>query len=304
MELYIAHKHYQGFAFVNQGGHLKALARSLGNISLDHVETETVSAFLRNHGDASFRQNHARVTRFCEYWQARGEMLSFKMPPSRRYTRSAFTPYIYSTADIRSLLLSLRRPHRPDKSSIPAESFRAVLIFLYGTGATLKSLLAMKHSEVDLIRGQVTLGNSRGDLPRSIPINGNLVKALQRYVKWKTKKGFVDGPFFVSDKGKRLSAYPVGSRFRRLLAAAGCVRGDGISHRPRLHDLRATFAVHRITTWLKEGADLGRMLPALAAYMGQKDLTTAERFLMLTPERFRAELDKLSPRRRPFNQQK
>ncbi len=62
-----------------------------------------------------------------------------------------------------------------------------------------------------------------------------------------------------------------------------------------MHDLRHTFAVHRITSWIKHGAELNRMLPALAVYMGQSGLGSTERYLSLTPERFRTQLMKLSP---------
>jgi hypothetical protein len=37
------------------------------------------------------------------------------------------------------------------------------------------------------------------------------------------------------------------------------------------------------------------MLPALSVYMGQVGLTSTERYLSMTPERFRKELNKLSP---------
>jgi integrase/recombinase XerD len=62
-----------------------------------------------------------------------------------------------------------------------------------------------------------------------------------------------------------------------------------------MRDLRQTFAVHRIASWIKEGADLNRMLPALSAYMGLAGVVSTQRFLFLTPERFKRELDKLSP---------
>jgi integrase/recombinase XerD len=42
---------------------------------------------------------------------------------------------------------------------------------------------------------------------------------------------------------------------------------------------------------------MGRIIPALSAYLGQHDLGAAERYLRLTPERFRSQQDKLSPRR-------
>ena len=44
--------------------------------------------------------------------------------------------------------------------------------------------------------------------------------------------------------------------------------------------------------------DLNRMLPALAAYIGQVGLGSTERTLSLTPERFRKQLVRLSPQRR------
>jgi integrase/recombinase XerD len=74
-------------------------------------------------------------------------------------------------------------------------------------------------------------------------------------------------------------------------------RHDGVFYQPRMHDLRSTFAVHRITSWIKEKADLNRMLPALAAYMGLSSLVTTEQYLALTPERYRKQLRKLSPQR-------
>ena len=39
------------------------------------------------------------------------------------------------------------------------------------------------------------------------------------------------------------------------------------------------------------------MIPALSAYIGQVSLGSTYRYLNLTPERFRGQLDKLSPRR-------
>jgi integrase/recombinase XerD len=39
------------------------------------------------------------------------------------------------------------------------------------------------------------------------------------------------------------------------------------------------------------------MLPPLAAYMGQMGLGATERYLLMTPERFRKELNRLSPTR-------
>lgn len=83
--------------------------------------------------------------------------------------------------------------------------------------------------------------------------------------------------------------------FRKLRRLAGIQRYDGAIYQPRMYDLRATFAVHRLTSWLRQGADLNRLIPALSAYIGQCGLGSTERYLKLTPERFRNQLVKLSP---------
>ena len=50
------------------------------------------------------------------------------------------------------------------------------------------------------------------------------------------------------------------------------MRAAGISHGgrgegPRIHDPRATFAVHRMEAWYRQGVGLSAKLPVLAVYM-------------------------------------
>jgi site-specific recombinase XerD len=62
------------------------------------------------------------------------------------------------------------------------------------------------------------------------------------------------------------------------------VRREGGSRRqPRLHDLRHTAAVHRLIHWYRSGADLQRLLPRLATYLGHRDLSGTQHYLTLTP---------------------
>jgi hypothetical protein len=94
-----------------------------------------------------------------------------------------------------------------------------------------------------------------------------------------------------------LKDFPLDHTFCRLRRLAGLSVDDGIAQPPRMLDLRFTFAVHRLTAWHRHAADLNRMIPALSVYMGYGNLNSAARFLRLTPERFKSQLNKLSPRR-------
>jgi len=99
---------------------------------------------------------------------------------------------------------------------------------------------------------------------------------------------------FADKHGDELLGDTVRGHFARLCKSAGVQRCDGSGRGPRIHALRSTFAVHRITAWIRGGKSLSSMLPALAAYMGHLRLESTERYVAMAPERFRAELDKLS----------
>ena len=61
-------------------------------------------------------------------------------------------------------------------------------------------------------------------------------------------------------------------------------RGRGCG--PRLHELRHTFAVHRLARWYREGADLNALLPVLATYLGHRSITDTQLYLRLTADLF------------------
>ena len=52
----------------------------------------------------------------------------------------------------------------------------------------------------------------------------------------------------------------------------------------RLHDLRHTFAVHRLIAWYKQGSDVQNLLPALTTHLGHTDLISTQTYLTMTPE--------------------
>jgi integrase/recombinase XerD len=61
-------------------------------------------------------------------------------------------------------------------------------------------------------------------------------------------------------------------------------RTDGTHEQPRLHDLRHTFAVHRLTSWYRQGADVQRLLQHLSVYLGHVRIRHTQIYLSMTPE--------------------
>jgi site-specific recombinase XerD len=91
-------------------------------------------------------------------------------------------------------------------------------------------------------------------------------------------------PFFVSRLGERLTVQTAERTFRRMCLIAGVVRHDGARYQPRLHDLRHAAAVHRVVSWYRAGADVQKLLPQLATYLGHIHVAATQRYLTMTPE--------------------
>lgn len=93
--------------------------------------------------------------------------------------------------------------------------------------------------------------------------------------------------FLVSSRGQRLGQ-PLGDRqahrvFNTLRDSLGWVN-RGAHAAPRLHDLRHTFAVHRMMLWHAEGTDLDQMMLALSTYMGHAEIFYTYWYLTAVPE--------------------
>ena len=68
---------------------------------------------------------------------------------------------------------------------------------------------------------------------------------------------------------------------------SGEVQGLRLEDLDWTHDLRHSFAVHRLTTWYRDGADVLRLLPKLSTYLGHVHISGTQRYLTLTPELLR-----------------
>jgi hypothetical protein len=68
--------------------------------------------------------------------------------------------------------------------------------------------------------------------------------------------------------------------FRDLAIQAG-LRGPH-GRGPRLHDLRATFAVTRLLHWYRDGGDVMARLPLLSTYLGHASVSDTEVYLKIT----------------------
>lgn len=300
VDTYIDAKRSGGAAYPGGIQALASFSRLAGDVPLSSISARQVAFFLEgpHTSEVTWHQKFNLLKNFFIFWLARKAIDTLPMPPRRPRAVSTFVPYIYSRAEICRLLATIRSAQKRNSCKIDPRTLRAFLLFLYGTGAMVGEALNVLRDDVDFKRRMITIRSNRFNRSRLIPICADLLEVLRRYHITNHCKDKMRAPqFFLNKKGDAIIEQSAERTFRRLRTLAGIVRGDGACYQPRLHDLRHSFAVHRLTAWIKHGADLNRMLPALSAYIGQVGLHSTNRYLALTPERFRAQLDKLSPHR-------
>lgn len=228
----------------------------------------------------------AGVTRQLAHFMADRGLPAYVPPPVRmEIARLDFTPHIFTRAEMRALLACVDRlpatQRSPRRHLVMPELFRV----LYGCGLRISEAVKLTVTDVDMDRGVLHLREAKFRKDRLVPVSPRLAERLRRYAAGVDGARDLGQAFFPTRDGRHYTKWAVYGIFRRLLREAAISHG-GRGRGPRLHDLRHTFAVHRLEDWYRQGANLAAKLPVLSAYMGHQSLAGTQRYLRLTPALF------------------
>jgi integrase/recombinase XerD len=285
---YIQHNRNLGKRFVAEEAILSAFSRSAGKVPLHGIHPVMITRFVNRDGTSveTIAKKHRVLTGFFRYAVTRCQLKASPMPSfERKRGAASFTPYIFSEAELKRLLAAVPAASGP-RSEIDADTLRTFVLLLYGAGLRRGEARRLKVSDVDLPRSLLHIRGTKFFKTRIVPISARLSAVLKAFVAKHHKRPLRDGGdlLFCKRDGTPLTDSAIGAAFRRLRAIAGIKRDGGARNQPRLHDLRHTAAVHRVTSWYRVGADLNDLLPKLATYLGHKDLSGTQRYLTMTEE--------------------
>lgn len=143
---------------------------------------------------------------------------------------------------------------------------------------------------MDLEEAFIIVRDTKFYKTRLVPIGTQLCEVMVQYTNRRKESGRSQdksASFFMTRRSAPLTVALVESSFQRLRAHAGVRRADGARYQPRLHDLRHTFAVHRLTAGYQEKKNVQKLLPQLSTYMGHAKLSSTQWYLTMTPELLR-----------------
>ena len=292
IDSYVAHKRSLGMRFDASAKLLRTFQCAVGPLEVEQIDQHRVRAFLdRSRLRASWHTKYYALVGLVRFALQRGLLstspLPFFVPKRPEYA----TPYIYSTDELRRILegseiLDARNRKSGRAASVAPLSFRTLILVLYGAGLRLSEALALTVDDVDLSAGTLVVRNSKFFKTRLLPIGPKLSAALRHYAE--KRLALLSRPpsanaFFLRRQGTAISGQLAERYFRMVRSHLGMRREDGAYFQPRLHDLRHTFAVHRLVAWYRQGADVQLLLPKLSTYLGHIGLAETQHHLTMTP---------------------
>jgi site-specific recombinase XerD len=250
------------------------------------IMPDRVHAFIAGTGPVtrSWHRKYEVLRGFYRFATARGHVDCSPLPKIIPKAPE-FVPHIFSHNELQRLLDASAYCESP-RSKLQPHTWRMLILLLYGAALRISEALSLKFADVDLSVGVLTIRESKFYKTRLVPMSPDLIGVLETYVAWRAKEhsAGATAALFLTRNGAPLARYTAENVFRRLRIRAGVLRHDGGRYQPRLHDLRHAAAIHRLISWYRQGADVQRLLPQLATYLGHIHIAATQRYLTMTPE--------------------
>ena len=224
------------------------------------------------------------VRQFCCYLSQFEPRCYLPEPIRSINSASSRIPYIFTKTEIRALLA--HAAGLLPRHSLRPQTYRVLFGLLYTTGLRIGEALALDIKDVYLDSSRLHVREGKFHKTRWVPLASSTCAVLEKYLLRRQLYSPLgpDSPLFISLRASRLYHGTVYRTFRILLKDSGirAYKGPG----PRIHDLRHTFAVHRLLAWYRDGRDINARLPALATYMGHVGVGSTQAYIQAIPELF------------------
>ncbi len=191
-------------------------------------------------------------------------------------------PHIYSDAEVKALLdaTSKLRP----RGGLRPHTYRVLFSLLLSTGLRISEALHLEDWDVDLDEGVLTVRDGKSGRSRLVPLHTTALPPLRAYVELRNQRTppFASA-FFCTDRSSTLSYAAVRCTFGCLRQRLGWT-DVGRARRPRIQDMRHTFAVRCLVGWYRKGIPIDRKIAHLATYLGHVEVRDTYWYLSAVPE--------------------
>lgn len=206
-----------------------------------------------------------------------------EVPPSDLlvYRKQRATPYLYSDDDIAALLAATKIL----STELRQATYRTLLGLLSVTGMRIGEAIRLDRADFDPSVGLLLVRASKFGKDRQLPLHASTTRALTRYLACRDRlfPEPATAAVFISTAGTRLRYCNVNWTFLKLIDHAN-LRQRSARCRPRIHDLRHSFAVRTLLDGYRCNTDTQARLPLLSTYLGHVHPANTYWYLSAAPE--------------------
>jgi len=199
--------------------------------------------------------------------------------PGRKSRRAV--PFLYSDSDI-AAQVEAATMFTPRLRVLTCQTWVQLLAV---TGMRVGEAIRLDRKDVDFDDGVLSIWMSKFGKSRELPLHASTVDALRVYLQERDRlfPNPTSPSLFISSAGTRLLYCNVSWDFIRLVRQVG-LRPRSPDCRPRIHDLRHTFAIRTIIDAYKTNANVGARLASLSTYLGHVHPGHTYWYLSAAPE--------------------
>jgi len=198
----------------------------------------------------------------------------------------AFRPFIFTQEQITAVLTKARQLPKTVYSPYKGLTCYTAFALLYALGLRHGEVRRLRVRDLDLNRQALFIDQTKFYKSRYVPFGPRVKLCLEQFLE--VRRTFLrplqlDDPLFVTLWRRPFDHHLLQDTFSRILGELG-IKGLPSQRRPRLHDLRHTFAVHRLLRWYREGVDVQNRLPILSTFLGHIGPGSTQVYLSITAE--------------------
>jgi len=281
IERYIAVRRAAGHDFHAGARLLRLYGRFAIARGDSHVRRETAldwaAAAVSPHARSVRMRTVVNFARFQHAEDARHEV-----PPSDAFAArwSRPPPYIYSDVEVAHLLAAAGRLRLSYRYPLRRETYCTMIGLIATTGLRRSEALDLRVQDLSP-DGVLTIRRTKFRKCRLVPLHPTTEAALRRYIALRDLTRMADDHLFLSAGGGRIESSVANNTFRRMLTLAKV--GPTSGRRPRIHDLRHTFATKALERCPGDRRAIAKQFVALSTYLGHVKIDATHWYLEATP---------------------
>ena len=284
---YLRRRRALGFELESTGVVLLDFARFAESIGHDGpLTTELMLRWATRSEDHSTRYRAARLSIVRGFARHLAAQDGQSQVPDMRLLASGFRreqPHIYTDGQLGQLIAAATR--LSPVYELRPHTYATFFGLLASTGLRVSEAIALRKDDVNLGADLLVVRDTKFRKSRLVPMHATVGQAMRRFATRRDRDPDSRSVerFFVGAQGKPLPYSTVRSTFRHICRDLGW-RSNGTLPRPRIHDLRHSFACRRLLRWYRDGVDVNQAIAGLSTYLGHAKVTDTYWYLSGTGE--------------------